>query len=99
MNETISVRIPKEELDELEKLSQQERLTRAILLRQVLRIGIQQKRLEFAMKEFQERRATAWKAARLAGIPLTKFLDLMKDYGLELDYTIEDFREDMKEFR
>lgn len=98
MDETISVRIPKEELDELEKLSEQERLTRSILLRQVLRIGIQQKRLEFAIKEFQLRRATAWKASRLAGIPLTQFLDILCEKGIEFPYTTEELREDMKDF-
>lgn len=98
MNETISVRIDKKDLNELDKLSENERLTRAILLRQVLRIGIQQKRIEFAIKEFQERRATAWKAARLAGIPLTRFLDILEERGIEFPYTIEELREDMKDF-
>lgn len=97
MEETISVRVGKEEVDALEELSEQERSTRSVILRQVLRIGIQQKRLEFAIKEFQQRRATAWKASRLAGIPLTQFLDILGEKGIEFPYTIEELREDMKD--
>ncbi len=98
MDETISVRIGKEELDELEKLSAQEQLTRAIVIRQVLRIGIQQKRLEYALQKFQKHEATAWKAARMAGVPLTQFLDILNERRIEFPYTKEDLREDMKEF-
>jgi len=98
MEETVSVRISKEEMNALDKLSEQERLKRSVLLREVLHIGIQQKRLEYALVIYQKRGATAWKAARMAGIPLTKFLDLLVERGIDFNYTQEDFLEDAKEF-
>ncbi len=98
MEETVSVRISKEELNALDTLSEQERLKRSVLLREVLRLGIQQKRLEYALAIYQKRGATAWKAARMANIPLTKFLDLLVERGVDFNYTREDFLEDAKEF-
>ncbi len=98
MEDNVSVRIGKKEMNELTKLSQQERLTRSVLLREVLRLGIQQKRLEYALLKFQKHEATAAKAASIAGVPLTRFLDLLKERGLEFHYTKEDLLDDMKDF-
>ncbi len=96
MEETISVRIPKEELKEIEKISKYEKATKSSILRDVLDIGIKQKMLSFALDKFQNQEITAWKAARLANIPLTKFLDLLKEKGLEFHYNEDDLAKDFE---
>ena len=49
-----------------------------------------------ALKGFQRNEVTAWKAARIAGVPLTQFLDILKERELEFHYTKEELREDIK---
>lgn len=44
--------------------------------------GIKQKKLEMALQKFAHKEATAWKAARLADIPLTSFFDVLKERGI-----------------
>jgi len=96
MDETISVRISKEDLKQVEFLSEEERRKRSDILREVLYKGIMRMKLELALKKFQNNEATAWRAARLAGIPLTQFLDLLAKKGIEFHYGVEELKEDIK---
>jgi len=77
MDETISVRIPKEELREVENLSDEEKRKKSEMFREILHKGIMQKKLELALKRFQDNEATASKSSEIAGIPLTLFLDIL----------------------
>lgn len=95
MAETVSVRIEKEELKEIEKLSKYEKKNKSAILREILDLGISRKRLEIALNRFQNYEATAAKAADIAGIPLTKFLDVLSDRKLEFHYTLEELEEDV----
>src|SRR3989338_5370722 len=68
MAETVSVRIDKEELNEINNISKLEKKTKSNVLREVLEKGIKEKKLEIALAKFRSSEATAWKDARLAGI-------------------------------
>ena len=96
MDETISVRIPVEDLKRLEKISQQAHLTKSAMLRDVLEIGIRQKMLQLALEKFQKEEVTAEKAAQLADIPLTRFLDILKENNIEFHYSMQDLVEEFE---
>lgn len=97
MDKTISVRIPKKELKEVERILKYEDTTKSGVLREILRRGIRDKMLEIALYKFQNNEATAWKAAAIADIPLTSFLDILAERGIEFHYGVEEFREDTKD--
>ena len=94
MEETVSMRLPREELKEIEYISKEEKATKSNTLRDVLRRGIKDKKLELALKKYQDNEATASKAARMAGIPLTKFLDILFERKISIHYDVDDLRED-----
>ena len=94
MNETISVRIGKPELKEIEEISKLEKKTKSNTLREVLEKGIKEKKLSIAVEKFRNNEATAWKAARMANIPLTKFLDILVQNGIDFHYGIKELKED-----
>ncbi len=96
MAETISVRIGRGELSEIGKLSKEQKRTRSDILREVLEKGIREKKLELALERYRNNEATAAKAAQIAGIPLSRFLDILFEKKIEFHYTLEDFREDIK---
>ena len=97
MEETISVRIPKEELREIEFILEYENTTKSAILREVIEKGVKEKRLEVALEQFRREEATAWKAAKIAGMPLTKFLDVLVERNIDFHYTKEDLLEDTKD--
>lgn len=96
MDETISVRIPKEKLKGIELILEYEKSNKSHLLREVLEKGIKEKRLEIAIGKFQNNEATASKAAKIAGIPLTSFLDILHKKDISFHYDVEDLREDIQ---
>jgi len=65
-------------------------------LREILELGIKNKRIEMALKKYQNGEATAWKAAKLAETPLTHFLDILKQRNLVFNYDIEELRKDFQ---
>ena len=66
MAETVSVRIDKPELKEIEAISKIEKKSKSSVLREVLEKGIMEKKLDIALAKFRNNEATAWKAARIA---------------------------------
>jgi len=96
MDKSISVRIPVENLKDIDRISKYEKSTKSAILRNVLNMGIKSKMLEIALKKFQDNEVTAWKAARLVGIPLTKFLDILNDRKIEFHYDKEELRKDLE---
>jgi len=97
MAETISVRIPEKDLKKIEQISKYEKTSKSEILREVLELGIQNKRLEIALEKFQKNKVTAWKGARLADIPLTRFLDILKERGLEFHYSEKELMEEFED--
>ena len=83
---TISIRIPIEEFEELKRISDDSGVGRSTVLRDVLDRGIRDKKLDLAIEKFRKREVTLWKAAKIANVPLTKFLEILADEGLEFHY-------------
>ena|SRR3989344_9597860 len=96
MEENISVRIPPEEMKELDKISSNARITKSAVLREVLRLGIKQKKLDIALEKFQRNEASAAKAAHIAGVSMSEFLELLHDRGINFHYGIGELREDFE---
>ena len=96
MAETVSVRIDKRELKEIEEISKIDKNTRSNVLREILDKGVKEKKLEIALEKFRNNEATAWKAARIANIPLTKFMDILVQKGIDFHYGIKELREDFE---
>ena len=97
MEETISVRIPKEELRMINEASKFVKRKRSDILREILEFGVKQMMLEIALGKFQKNEATASKAAKIAGIPLTLFLDVLAERKINFHYTLNDLKEDTED--
>ena len=96
MAETISVRIDKSELKQINEISKLEKKTKSHVLREVLEKGIKEKKLDLALEKFRRNETTAWKAARMADIPLTAFMDILVQKGIDFHYGVKELREDFE---
>jgi len=96
MNEHLSLVIPrplKKKLDELKKFMH---LDQSSLLRQLLTEAVDIKRLEIAIKEYQEGKLSLGKATEIAGTSLWRLLDEMRKKNVALDYEITDAIEEIQ---
>ncbi len=96
MTETISVRIDKIELKEINEISKLEKKTKSNVLREVLDKGIKGKKLEIALDKFRNNEASIGKAARLAGMPLSQFMDVLVEKNIDFHYGIKELEEDFE---
>ena len=95
-SKSISIRIPVEDYEELKRISDDSGIGRSTVIRDVLERGIRDKKLDIAIDKYRKHEITLWKAARMAGIPLTKFIDILAKEGLEYHYTPEEVTEEFE---
>lgn len=94
--ETVTARLPKKTLKDIERLAEKEKVDRSELIRRLLDAALQQKRIEEALKAYQEGEATLWKAAEIARISLRAMMELTKEKKIPIPYTLGDLERDLE---
>lgn len=97
MGETVSGRLPSHLVEALDGLAQETGKTRSEVLRDVVEQGVAAERLDRAVEAYRTGQASIGRAAEIAGLPLTRFLDELKarDLGIPLRYDLDDLDADM----
>ena len=98
MDATIAVRIDKKRLDELKAISSEESRKKSETLREVLDLGIREKKLSIALQKYKRGEVSTGKAAYIAGISLSRFLDVLRERGIPFNYSVRDLMKDFEEF-
>ena len=96
MAETVSVRIDEADLKQIDEISRLEKKTKSNVLREVLDKGIKEKKLGIALEKFRNSEASIGKAARMAGTPLTIFMDILVQRGIDFHYGLKELEEDFE---
>ncbi|MBI1936161.1 UPF0175 family protein [Candidatus Woesearchaeota archaeon] len=96
MAETVSVRLDKDDVKEIEELSKLEKKSKSDVLRDVLELGLKDKKLELALEKFRNKEASMGKAARIAEVPLTQFMDILVERNIDFHYGIKELEEDFE---
>ncbi len=96
MTQTVSVRIDKEDVKEIDKLSKLEKKTKSRLLREILELGLKDKKLELALEKFRNKEASVGRAARIAEMPLSQFMDVLVEKNIDFHYGIKELEEDFE---
>lgn len=96
MTEVISTRIPNDVAKELKKIEKEEKTDRATIIRKLLATGIQQWKMEHALRLYRKGKVTLWRAARLAGLTLREMMQLTAKEGIQFQYTAKDLQEDIE---
>ena len=99
MADMISLRLPKELREELERLSQAEDRDTSTLIRELLARGMRERKLERSLALYSKGKITLWKAARLAGVSLWEMTDALKARRVELHYDVTDLYEEVADLR
>ncbi|MEK6949119.1 MAG: DUF6290 family protein [Nanoarchaeota archaeon] len=99
MAETVTTRVPKETLEEIDKYSKEKHMDRATMLRNLIEQGLEDEKKEKILQQYKNRKISLQKATELLKIDLTEMLELVKREDLHLDYTEEELREDLKGLR
>ncbi len=99
MSENISLRLPLDILERLNDLAKREHKDRSALIREILDMGINERRLDLTVELYRSGEVTGWKAAKLAGVSLRRFYEALQRKGILIQYGERDLQEDLKALR
>lgn len=99
MTRNVSVRLDDELVQQVDELADMENLDRSQLLRHVLQEGLEQYRLELAVKQYAENERTVSEAAVLAGVPVGEFMDKLVERGIQADLSVTDLEDSLEHAR
>ena len=91
-----SVRLPKEMLDEIERISREEGVDRGTLIRRLLAESLREYRVRRALDLYRSGKVSLWRAAELAGITYREALEELRRRNIPFSYSLEDLEADLE---
>ena len=96
MGEGVIARVPKEIKQEIEFFAKHENTDKSDIIRNLLAMAVKHKRLEYALSEYGGRKASLGKAAEIAKVPLSDFMEEAAKRNIPISYSKEDLKRDFK---
>lgn len=92
---TLSIRIDEKDYRFLSSLAKEEREDVSTAVRELVDLG----RIMLAVEKYRKSEASLEKAARLAGVSLSRMMDILAEYGVEANLEYEDYLRGLKTIR
>jgi len=96
MSKTVSLRLHKRSLSELDELAKLEDKDRSALVREILEVGVRERKIEHSLRLYQAGKVSMWKAARLAGLSLWEMIEALSSKKIQIQYSEHDLEKDLK---
>lgn len=93
---TVTARLPKETLEEIEAIAERERIDRSELIRRLLDAALAQRRIGEAVEAYREGKVTLWRASEMAGVSLRKMMEIIGELKVPVPYTLDDLDRDLE---
>lgn len=93
---TTSVRLPKEIVEEIERLSKEEGIDKGTLIRKLIVESLREYKIKRALELYREGKVSLWKAAEIAGITYREALEELKRRNIPFRYDLEDLEADIE---
>jgi predicted HTH domain antitoxin len=88
VTKTLSIRINEDDYRFLATMAEEEKEDVSKAVRELVELG----RLHLAMDKYRSSKASLEKSARIAGVSVTRMMDLLRDFGLDANLELEDYR-------
>lgn len=92
---TTSVRLPKELVEEIEKLSREEGLDKGAFVRKLLIESLKEYKIRRALELYRKGKVSLWRAAEMAGMTYREALGELKRRNITFQYDVEDLESDV----
>jgi len=94
--DAIGIRLPKDALSRIEKLSREEQEDRSTIIRKLVLLGYADFMKERATRQYVSDKVTLSEAAHQAGLTLWEMEKYLVERGFKSNYSIEDLEKEMK---
>ncbi len=99
MGELVSFRLPEELQKELALLSKEEDRDKSEMVRELIKMGLKEKKIEKAVKLYKEGKISLSRAAEIAGVSLWRMIEIFREQKVEAQYGQRELEEDLKSLR
>ena len=96
---TISTRMEQENITYVDKIAKISNLDRSTAIRLLFQKGIEEDRKERAVDLYFKGKLSVESASRFCNLHIGEFLELLKEKGIELNVTSEDYEEGLKNLK
>ncbi len=93
---SVTARLPKETLEEIEAIAKRERVDRSELIRRLLDVALAKRRIDDAVEAYRGGKVTLWRASEMAGVSLREMMDIAGESKVSISYTIDDLDRDLE---
>lgn len=93
---TASVRLPKEMVEEIEKLSKEEGMDKGTLIRKLISESLREYKIRKSLEMYRDGKVSLWKAAEIAGITYREALGELRKRNIPFRYGLEDLKSDIE---
>ncbi len=94
---TVSARIPRSQLREVERLADVRGVDRSSVVRTLLDLGIRETKLREALDLVRERKVSVWRAARMAGIDYRDMLAALRIHNVPFPLSDKELERELGE--
>ncbi len=94
---TVSARIPRSQLREVERLADARGVDRSSVVRTLLDVGIRETKLREALDLVRERKVSVWRAARMAGIDYRDMLAALRTHNVPFPLSDKELERELRE--
>lgn len=92
---TLSIRMNDEDYQFLSTLAKEEREDVSKKVRELVDLG----RMMLAIEKYKKSEASIEKSARIAGVSISKMVDILREHGIEANLEYEDYLSGLKSLR
>src|SRR3989338_8548801 len=93
---SLSLRMPKEMEDDIQNLISYEKTEKSVVVRQALRIGMEEMKKRVAIEMFASGKVTLGEASAMAGISAGEMMELLACRGIDSGITTSDMKKSLK---
>lgn len=93
---TMSARFDDDLYEEILEYAREKGMPKTMALRELTRQGVRSWRLSKALTLYREGKVTIWKASRLAGVSLSRMVEIAASEKIPIHFSIEDLERDFK---
>ncbi len=90
MSERVSIVIPVDLNEEIEKIQKILQMDKSSTIRHLISKSIKEMKIEIALNEYKKEKVSFGKASEIAGVNLWEFIDICHQHKIELNLTEDD---------
>lgn len=95
----VTARVSEDLYEKIERIQEEEQTDRSTAIKRLLERGVGDWQVETAVRRYQDGEISVGRAAKLADVSIWRFLDILGERGIEMNYDESDLEADLAAVR